>query len=107
MKNYGFIVQPNEQRPRMSFDEGMDGTIFVDVEAWRVVNGKMVAHLYYKSNFAKFNLVTEEELRARFPKSFAKLDPQEEYTKLREKLDALREKKKAASTSEHDDIDDW
>lgn len=84
MNTYGFIVEPSEIRPRFSFDEGMDGTVFVEVDDVSSMrkDGKMVAHFYYKRNFAKWNAVTEEELRARFPKSFAKKDAGTEYEKL-------------------------
>jgi len=83
--SYGFVVLPQEVRPRFSFDEGMDGTIFVDVDTWPRPHlpGKVVAHFYYKLNFAKQNIVTEEELMRRFPKSFKKADSGDEYESLK------------------------
>lgn len=82
--NYGFLVIPSEIRQRGYLEEGMDGTVFVEVDTyeWPHMPGKVLANLYYKRNFAKSNRITEEELRARFPKSFAKGDAGEEYNKL-------------------------
>lgn len=95
MAGYGFIVFPEERKLMYGdvtqLDEGECGTIFVDVEcdwippAFRGQN-KVIAHLYYGSNFAIFNATTEEKLKKRFPKSFAKNDAQVEYAKLRLKI---------------------
>jgi len=96
MSSYGFIVLPEEKKLQhgtaSGLEEGEDGTIFVDVETEWIppsvkAREKIVATLYYKSNFAKWNATTERELKKRFPKSFAKTDAGEEYSKLRLKLD--------------------
>jgi hypothetical protein len=96
MSGYGFIVLPEERKllynRTSNLDEGEDGTIFVDVETDWIPPSveekeKIVATLYYKSNFAEWNATTEEELKDRFPKSFAKNDAGEEYSKLRSRLD--------------------
>ena len=83
---YGFIVLPEERKDGNSpLEEGDDGTIFADVSTYPhpCFPGKIIATLYYKSNFAKWNPTTEAELINRFPKSFAKNDAGDEYTKLR------------------------
>ena len=83
--NFGFLVLP-EERKGDGFDEGESGTVFVDVDTYPRSHQprKIVANLYYRRNQAKWNLTTEEELRARFSKSYAQKDAGEEYDKLRE-----------------------
>lgn len=83
--DYGFIVLPSERYdPNSIFSESPIGTKFVAVEINRVVGPRIVAMFYYRSNFAKHNTATEDELRARFPLSFNKGDVHDAYTKFRE-----------------------
>lgn len=79
---YGFRIAKEEQKANGGMDQG-ERTIFVNVSTYPRKDGKLTAELYYGPNHAKFNITTEAELMARFPKSFAKLDCQDEYTELR------------------------
>jgi hypothetical protein len=91
--SYGFQVLPEERfGPDHGIDEGEGGTLFVDVDTYPRLRhpGKVIANLYYASNHAKWNAVTEDELQKRFPKSFAKLDAGDEYAKFRAPRDASR-----------------
>lgn len=95
MEKYGFIVLPEEQPKNWSLNlfEGEQfpklgdlsscRTIFVEVETARNFSGKLTCSFYYHTHMAKSNVTTEEILRKRFPKSFAKNDIYKEYDKLR------------------------
>lgn len=90
---YGFIVLPEERINHETWlDEEESGSLFVDVDTYprNYFPGKIVVNLYYASNHAKYNVVTEVELQRRFPKSFAKLDAGEEYAKFRKTRDESR-----------------
>ncbi len=83
---YGFIVIDEERINFDSiFDEGEKGTIFVEFDITKRLHWqpKIKANLYYHKGFAKWNLVTIEELKARFPKSFKMGNPSEEYNLLK------------------------
>lgn len=83
--DYGFLVKSEERKQEnTAFYEDETGTVFVEVSTYPRADGKIQANLYYKSHVAKWNATTEQELIARFPKSFAKNDVGEEYEKLRQ-----------------------
>lgn len=83
---YGFIVKPEEKlNPDLynsTLEEGIKGTLFVEVELNTPAFPKLAyCSFYYARHMATTNIITLEELGKRFPKSNIIKDAGEEYNK--------------------------